>query len=67
MLRSKELFVFDTNHFFVDDLLRFFSTNSSKESKTCLASKKGEQVGVGRLPEKKLNILACFTMVVGRI
>ena len=34
MLRSKELFVVDTNLFFDDDLLTFFFISSSKEFKT---------------------------------
>ena len=46
MLRSKELFIVDTNLFFDYDLLTFFCTNSSKEFETFLASSKGEQVGV---------------------
>ena len=67
MLRSKELFIVDTNLFSDDDLLTFFSTNSSKEFETFLASSKGEQVGVSRLSENKLNMFTCFGMVVSRI
>ena len=66
MLRFKELFVVDTN-LFIDDFLTFFSTDSSEEFKTFLASNKGEQVGVGRLSEKKLNMFVSFAMVVSRI
>ena len=67
MLRSKELFIVDTNLFFDYDLLTFFCTNSSKEFETFLASSKGEQVGVSRLSENKLNMFIYFSMVVSQI
>ena len=67
MLMSKELFEVDTNLFFDDDLLTFFSTNISTEFKTFLACNKVEQVGLGQLPEKKLNMFACFAMVVSQV
>ena len=67
MLRPKELFVVNTNLFFDDDLLTFFSTNSSTEFKAFLACNKGEQVGIGQLPEKQLNMFACCAMVVSQI
>ena len=66
MLRSKEVFIVDTNLFFDYDLLTFFCTNS-KEFETFLASSKGEQVGVSRLSENKLNMFIYFGMVVSRI
>ena len=64
MLRSKEVFIVDTNLFFDYDLLKIIK---NKEFETFLASSKGEQVGVSRLSENKLNMFIYFGMVVSRI